>query len=204
MFYCEYCEVFKSTFFHRTPLVVASGKFLVTTFDWLEQFQDWSLLGYLPYVLCKEILPLSDSNWTRTHNHLVRKRTINYLARLAKWLSVRLRIKWLWVRDQLQSLKLQISRLLRARSSLKFSQLQSMDSFWNAYVTWQENTVRFFCWYWTKNKFGALETQASHRSTSIGYFSGNAFNSIYLVIFVVKIFGNAFINNYCWSKVNKI
>ena len=32
---------------------------------------------------------------------------LNYLASLAKWLSVRLRTKWLWVRIQLQSLKLQ-------------------------------------------------------------------------------------------------
>ena len=30
---------------------------------------------------------------------------------LAKWLSVRLRTKWLWVRVQLQSVELQISRL---------------------------------------------------------------------------------------------
>ena len=45
-----------------------------------------------------------DSN----HNHLVRKRLLNHLAKqasLAKWLSVRLRTKWLWVRVQLQSLK---------------------------------------------------------------------------------------------------
>ena len=43
---------------------------------------------------------LSDCNWTRTHNHLVRKRTINHLAKLAcliRCLSVRLRTKWLWV-----------------------------------------------------------------------------------------------------------
>ena len=35
---------------------------------------------------------LSDCNWTRTHNHLVDKRTLNHLAKLAKlaeWLSVR-------------------------------------------------------------------------------------------------------------------
>ena len=44
-------------------------------------------------------------------------------ASLAKWLSVRLWTKWLWVRVQLQSLKLQISRLLRAKSSLTFRQL---------------------------------------------------------------------------------
>ena len=30
---------------------------------------------------------LSDCNWTRTHNHLVLKRTLNHLAKLAKWLS---------------------------------------------------------------------------------------------------------------------
>ena len=34
-----------------------------------------------------EILSLSDCNWNRTHNHLVRKRTLNDLAKLAKWLS---------------------------------------------------------------------------------------------------------------------
>ena len=67
--------------------------------------------------------PLSDCNGTRTHNHLVRKRTLNPLAKLAKWLSVRLRTKWLWVRVPLQSLNLQIWRLLRARSSLTFRQL---------------------------------------------------------------------------------
>ena len=44
-----------------------------------------------------------NSNWTRTQNHLVHKRTLNHLA---KWLSVRLRTKWFWVQAQLQSLKL--------------------------------------------------------------------------------------------------
>ena len=39
-----------------------------------------------------------------------------------KWLGVRLRTKWLWVRIPLLSLKLQISCLLRARSSLTFRQ----------------------------------------------------------------------------------
>ena len=72
----------------------------------------------------------NDCDWTRIHNHLVCKCTLNhltnyltqplnhltqpfnYLASLAKWLSVRLRIKCLWVRVQLQLLKLQISPLL--------------------------------------------------------------------------------------------
>ena len=48
----------------------------------------------------------NDCNGIRTHKHVVLKRT----------LSVRLRTKWLRVRIQLQSLKLQISRLFRVRS----------------------------------------------------------------------------------------
>ena len=32
---------------------------------------------------------LSDCNGTLTHNHLLRKRTLNHLAIFAKWLSVR-------------------------------------------------------------------------------------------------------------------
>ena len=42
---------------------------------------------------------------------------------LAKWLSIRLQTKWFWVRVHLQSLKLHVTRLLRARSSLTFRQL---------------------------------------------------------------------------------
>ena len=34
------------------------------------------------------IWSLSDSNGIRTHNHFVRKRTLNHLARLGKWLNV--------------------------------------------------------------------------------------------------------------------
>ena len=67
----------------------------------------------------------SESNDIRTHNHLFRKRTLNHLAQLASlanWLSVRLRNKWFWVRISLLSPKLQIWRLLWARSSLPFKQ----------------------------------------------------------------------------------
>ena len=63
---------------------------------------------------------------------------------MAKWLNVRLRTKWFWVWVQLQSLKLQISHLLRARSSLTFRQLWNVDSLWKAYVTWQEHTVSWY------------------------------------------------------------
>ena len=55
----------------------------------------------------REIWSLSDCNWIRTHNHLVHKRTLNHLAKpagLAKWLSVCLWTKWLWVRVQLLSI----------------------------------------------------------------------------------------------------
>ena len=48
---------------------------------------------------------LSDCNRSWTCDHLVRKRTLNHLAKLAKWLSVRLQTKWLWVRIPLLSLK---------------------------------------------------------------------------------------------------
>ena len=79
---------------------------------------------------------LSDCNWNRTCNHLVHKRTLNHLAKLLKWLSVRLWTKWLWVWVQLQPLKLQISRLLWAMNLLIFRQIWSVNSLWNAYVTW--------------------------------------------------------------------
>ena len=35
----------------------------------------------------RQIWSLSDCNWTRTHNHLVHKQTLNHLAKLTKWLS---------------------------------------------------------------------------------------------------------------------
>ena len=37
--------------------------------------------------ISKLIEKLIDCNWTQTQNHLVRKRTLNHLAKLAKWLS---------------------------------------------------------------------------------------------------------------------
>ena len=49
----------------------------------------------------RDIWNLSASNGIWTHNDLVRKRTLNHLAKLvslAKWLSFRLQSKWLWVR----------------------------------------------------------------------------------------------------------
>ena len=56
----------------------------------------------------RDISSLSCYNGTRIHNHLLRKRTLKHLgklANLAKWLSVRLRTKWFWVRIPLQSFR---------------------------------------------------------------------------------------------------
>ena len=97
-------------------------------------YRNFALCAYKYIWLCQGTTDchiLSDCNWTRTQSHLVLKWTLNHLAKLtvakwfslAKWLSVRLRTKWFWVRFQLQSLHLQISRLFRAKSSLTFWQL---------------------------------------------------------------------------------
>ena len=80
-------------------------------------------------------------NWTRTHIHLVRKRTRNHLAKLAKWLSWVVSTYLYGVFDcmllschvRVSERNPQISRLFRAWSSLTFRQLQSVDSLWNAY-----------------------------------------------------------------------
>ena len=58
---------------------------------------------------------------------------LNQLVSLAKWSSVHLKTKEFWVRIQLQSLHIQNSRLLRARSFLTFWQLRSLDSLWSTY-----------------------------------------------------------------------
>ena len=55
----------------------------------------------------------SDFNWTRTQKHLVRKRTLNHLA---KWLSVRLRTKCFWVRVQLKSKQRLYEKFLKSRN----------------------------------------------------------------------------------------
>ena len=70
-----------------------------------------SLIEHGTYKIKYCIFLLRDKNDIRTYNHLVRKRTLNHLAKLAKSLNVRLRTKWLWVQITLLLLKLQIPRL---------------------------------------------------------------------------------------------
>ena len=114
-----------------------------------------------------------DCSWTWTHNHLVHKRTINHLAKLAKclrsvvstylygafdcmflslsrkrfkvnphsslakWLSVCLRTKWLWVRVMLQ-LNLQFHLNFRFRAC--FEQGVPWDS--GNYGVWIHSETR--------------------------------------------------------------
>ena len=72
----------------------------------------------------RKIWSLSDSNWTRTQNHLVCKQTLNHLAKLAHWLSC------------------VVSTYLHG----------AFD--WNAYVIWQEHNFKtvFIKLWWTSPK----------------------------------------------------
>ena len=68
----------------------------------------------------RKIWSLSDWNWTRTHNHLVHKRTLNHLAKLAKWLSC---VVSTYLYGAFDCMFLSCTRLFQARSSLTFRQL---------------------------------------------------------------------------------
>lgn len=57
----------------------------------------------------KTLFLLSDCNGTQTHNNLLPKLTLNHLAKfLTKWLSVRLRTSWLWVRDPFSNIRFKL------------------------------------------------------------------------------------------------
>ena len=71
--------------------------------------------------ITQQYINLQQINGIRTHNHLVRKRTLNYLpGQFGSMFECSFR--WFWVRIPFLSLKLQIRRMLRARSSLTFRQ----------------------------------------------------------------------------------
>ena len=76
-------------------------------------------------------------------NRQVLTNQLNHSVSLGKCLSLCLRTKWLWVRVQLKSFTIQMSHNFEVRSSLTFRQLESVDSLWHAYVTWQEHTVKW-------------------------------------------------------------
>ena len=100
-----YVTFFRKTFFLRFYLIIMSRT----------QFQSesklYSCMNSKEFLAWnrRDIWILIDSNGSRTHNHLVRKRTLNHLAKLAnlaKCFSVCLQTKWLWVRIPLLSLLL--------------------------------------------------------------------------------------------------
>ena len=133
-----YCYLFceKSYFIYQKSFLYLSYFYTFCTYFLSDYFTYYFLyisVSCLFYTLnkmaaswiCFNFIISKPCNGTRTHNHLVCKPTLKHLA---KWMSVCLRTKWLWVRVQLQSLKLEISRLFRTRGSLIFKQLQTVDS----------------------------------------------------------------------------
>ena len=78
------------------------------------------------------------------------------LASFAKWLNVLLWTKWLWVRVQLQSLKLQILRLLRARSPLTFSNYECGSTLKRVRDMIRTYSRKRLCWNLFLNKVAGL------------------------------------------------
>ena len=108
--------ILSNSVYKNKLLLVTHSSFLQTLIFWhFLQLQD-------PSHIFSTNTKQSDSNGIRNHNHLVRERTLNHLTSSAKWLSVQLRTKWLWVRIPLLSLELQIWYLFRARIFLTFRQ----------------------------------------------------------------------------------
>ena len=107
-----------------------------------EQGVSWHSDNYRPWIQSETLTWLEKDIQSNAPYRLVLRTQFNHLASLAKYLSCHLRTKFFWVRVTLQSLNLQSSCLLQAKSSLTFSQLQSVYSFWNAYWTRQEHTVK--------------------------------------------------------------
>ena len=182
----------------------------------------------MKYIACLESV-VCDCNWTRTHNHLVHKWTINRLAKLAKWLScfvstylygafdcmvlpchvhvsewmhvsewilttqlnhlasltkqlsIRLWTKWLWVQANLQSLKLQILRLLRAR------------------VPWHSGNYRV--WIHSETPMWYDKTIQCYVSSKIGfYFAEIWYTSIFSVLFPDSFLKRSIGPLFCFSS----
>ena len=91
--------------FNKNKIAILKTKFLtVSSYHVTYAFQSESTLYSCLNVKellarsRREIWNLSDCNWTRTHNHLVHKRTFNHLAKLAKWLSCEyLSVRCIWL-----------------------------------------------------------------------------------------------------------
>ena len=104
----------------------------------------------------REIQRLSDCSWTRTHNNVAHKRTLNHLAKLAKWLSCVMSTYLYGAFDcMFLSCHVRVWEWIHTCSHLTFrfrayfeqglswhSGNYSVDSLWNAYITRQEHTVK--------------------------------------------------------------
>ena len=142
-------------------MLVTHSSFLLTLIFWhFSQLQD-------PSHIFSTNTKQSDSNGIRNHNHLVRERTLNHLASSAKWLSVQLRTKWLWVRIPLLSLKLQVWHLVRTWSFLTFRQTLRVWIHSETH-TWHENNMQ------TK--------QNSYRKFQINEFSETSISHVFSFI----------------------
>ena len=77
---CEICS--KLTVRYQNDVndkVLEDISHIALVFPYFEQLNaNWNIL------LLSHLLVSSDCNWIRTHNHLVHKRTLNHLAKLAK------------------------------------------------------------------------------------------------------------------------
>ena len=71
----------------RLTAVVAQVLFLYHFFTVNDCYDFHAFKGICDSPDCSTHI-LSDCSWTRIHNHLVHKETLNHLAKLAKWLSV--------------------------------------------------------------------------------------------------------------------
>ena len=95
---------------------------------------------------------LSDCNWTRTQNHLVLKRTLNHLAKLAKRVRDMTRTYSKSLKKILNCSKLQILFKSKARlgNSFRFNKRISKDltyvvfKFQCFFLQWT-----LICWMWT-------------------------------------------------------
>ena len=110
---------------NETFLVQKSADLVTLRTHTLFIMNDSVYLNGINIEVFKQLQILSDNNWIRNHDQLNRKQILNHLAKLAglaKWLSLHLRTKCSWVRIPLLALKLQIWRLLPAKSFLTFRQ----------------------------------------------------------------------------------
>ena len=100
LFSCKYFSSRSNNFsFFQVFLVLTACSYHVTdAFQSESTLYSWLNVKELLAQSRGDIWSSSDCNMTRTHNHLVRKRTLNHWANWAKWLSVCLRTKWLCFR----------------------------------------------------------------------------------------------------------